>query len=58
MSMGLELLIFIGIFALALGLLGSFLGSTEDGKRKQRAEHEAGRYARQPWDDADGRSNR
>ncbi|HLX81746.1 MAG TPA: hypothetical protein VKS43_14300 [Burkholderiales bacterium] len=58
MSFAFELVIFICIFALAVGLFGNFLGTTEEGKRKQRAAHEARRYARQPWDDAEGRSNR
>lgn len=48
--MAFELLVFIGIFALALGVIGTFLGSEDNEKRRMRAEHEARRYARQPWD--------
>lgn len=60
MSMALELLVCIGIFALAIGLVGCFIGSTDNEKRKLRAEHESRRFARQPWDAdrADGRGNR
>jgi len=58
MGFATNLLIFAGVFALAIGLIGCFIGSSENEKRKQRAEHESRRYARQPWDDADGRSNR
>ena len=50
MSMALELLIFIGLFALALGMIGSFLGETDSEKRKLRAEHEARRLAMLRWD--------
>ena len=50
MSMALELLIFIGLFALALGLIGSVLGETDREKRKLRAEHEARRLAMLRWD--------
>jgi hypothetical protein len=50
MSMALELLIFIGIFAVGLGLIGTFMGSEDAEKRRLRAEHEARRYAKQPWD--------
>ena len=37
---------------------GAFVGSTDEQKRRRRSEHEARRVAHQPWDDADGRSNR
>lgn len=50
MSMAFELMVFIGIFALALGVIGTFLGSEDNEKRRMRAEHEARRFARQPWD--------
>jgi hypothetical protein len=40
MSMALELLIYIALFALALGLLDYLLGDTNSEKRKMRAEHE------------------
>jgi len=50
MSMALELIVFIVIFALALGLIGTMIGSEDSEKRKLRAEHEARRYAKQPWD--------
>lgn len=50
MSMPLELLIFIGAFAVGLGLLGCFLGNTDTEKLKLRATHERRRYPRNPWD--------
>ena len=50
MSMALELIVFIVIFALALGLIATMIGSEDDEKRKLRAEHESRRYAKQPWD--------
>lgn len=40
MSMALELLIYIGLFALGLGLLDYLLGDTTTEKRKLRAAHE------------------
>ena len=50
MSMALELLIYIAIFALGLGLLDYVLGDTASEKRKLRAAHEhqrqRQRYAR------------
>jgi hypothetical protein len=46
MSMALELLIYIGLFALALVLLDYFLGDTASEKRKRRAAHEHRRYTR------------
>ena len=49
MSIALELLIFAGVFALAIGLLGSFLDSTDNQKRKLRAAHEGRHHDRQPW---------
>jgi len=48
--MALELLICIGVFALALGVIGTFMGSEESEKRRLREEHEARRYGPQPWD--------
>jgi len=48
--MAFELLVFIGIFALALGVIGTFMGWEDNEKRKMRAEHEARRYAKNPWD--------
>ena len=52
MSMALELLIYIALFALGLGLLDYLLGDTASEKRKLRAEHERQRqrqrYARTP----------
>ena len=48
MSIALELMIFIGLFALAIGLLGTFLGQTEGEKRRLRAEYEARRLGLQP----------
>ena len=48
--MAFELLVFIGIFALALGVIGTFMGSEDNAKRQMRADHEARRYAKQPWD--------
>jgi len=50
MSMPLELLIYIGLFILALGLLVSFLGDTDDAKRKLRSSHERRRHKHAPWD--------
>jgi len=52
MSMALELLIYIGLFILALGLLVSFLGDTDDAKRKLRSSHERRRHKHKhaPWD--------
>lgn len=41
MSMALELIVFIVIFALALGLIGTMIGSEDSEKRKLRAEHES-----------------
>ena len=49
MGIALELLIFTGVFALAIGLLGSFIDSTDNEKRKLRASHERLHYDRQPW---------
>jgi hypothetical protein len=46
MSMALELLIYIAIFAMALVLLDHFLGDTAGEKRKRRAAHERQRYTR------------
>lgn len=46
MSMALELLIYIAIFALALVLLDYLLGDTVNERRKRRAAHERQRYAR------------
>jgi len=48
MSMALELLIYIAIFALGLGLLDYLLGDTASEKRKLRAahEHQRQRYGR------------
>ena len=48
--MAFELLVFIGIFALALGVIGTFMGSEDNEKRRMRAEHEARRFGKQPWD--------
>ena len=48
MSLALELMIFIGLFALALGLLSSFIGETDSEKRRLRAEHEAWRLGLEP----------
>jgi hypothetical protein len=50
MSMALELLIYLALFALGLGLLDYLLGGTTKEKRKLRAEHERQRqrYARTP----------
>lgn len=48
--MAFELLVFIGIFALALGVIGTFMGWEDNEKRKMRADHEARRYAKQPWE--------
>ena len=48
--MAFELLVFIGIFALALGVIGTFLGWEDNEKRRMRAEHEARRFGPQPWD--------
>lgn len=60
MTMALELLVFAGVFALAVGLLGSFMGASEKRNIELRAAHESRRYARQPWDAdrSDGRRNR
>ena len=46
MSMALELLIYIAVFALGLVLLDYILGGTASEKRKLRAKHERQRYAR------------
>jgi hypothetical protein len=40
MSMALELLIYIAVFALALVVLDYLLGDTASAKRKMRAQHE------------------
>lgn len=60
MNLAFELLVLIGIFALAVGLLGNFIGKSDREKLKLRAEHESRRVARQPWDaqSPDGRGNR
>jgi hypothetical protein len=50
MSMALELLIFIGLFALAIGLLGRFIGASDRHKLQLRAAHQSRQLARQPWD--------
>ena len=49
MGIALELLIFTAVFAFAIGLLGSFINSTDNENRKQRAVHEGQHYDRQPW---------
>jgi len=48
MSFALELMIFIGVFALALGLFGSFMGETDNEKRRLRADYEARRLGLEP----------
>jgi hypothetical protein len=60
MTMALELLIFIGLFGLGMGLLGSLIDSTDRKTRELRAAHESQRFARQPWavDRKIGRGNR
>ena len=60
MTMALELLVFTGIFALAVGLLGTFVGSSQKKNLELRAAHASRRYARQPWDEdrSDGRRNK
>jgi hypothetical protein len=50
MSTSLELFIYIGIFAMSLGLLGCFLGDSDNDKRKLRAAHERLRHGHDPWD--------
>jgi hypothetical protein len=46
MSMPLELLIYIGLFAVSLGLVSCFLGDTDNEKRRLRAAHASRHYAR------------
>jgi len=46
----LELLIYICLFALALGVLVIVLGESSEDKRKLRAAHERQRHGRDPWD--------
>jgi hypothetical protein len=46
MGMPLELFIYIGVFALGLGLLGCFLGESDNEKLKLRAAHERRSYER------------
>lgn len=60
MTLALELLVFAGIFALAIGLIGCFMNSSERHKQKLRADHESRRFAQQPWDaqSSRGRGNR
>jgi hypothetical protein len=60
MSTALDLTIFAGVFALAIGLIGSFIGTTNEKNRELRAAHANRRYARQPWDTdrPNGRGNR
>jgi hypothetical protein len=58
MSMAMGLMIGIGVFALAIGLFGSFIGSRHETNRRKSSEQEGRRGATQPWDDADGRANR
>jgi len=55
----LELLIYICLFALALGALVIFLGESDNEKRKLRAAHERQRHG-DPWDvhPDDGRRRR
>ena len=48
MTMALELLIFSGIFALAIGLIGAFIGNTDKENRLRRARHESLHFAQQP----------
>ena len=56
MTMAFELLIFIAVFAVAIGLFGSFMASSDKEKRKRLAMHESRRFAQQPWDmDRDNR---
>jgi len=47
MSTGIMLLVGIGMFGIALGVIGCFLGAAEGAERKLR---ELGRHAREPWD--------
>lgn len=52
MTTAIGLLIFIGIFALAIGLLGTFIGK----KKVQLVVDEESRHlARQPWDTQNSR---
>lgn len=60
MTVAFELMIFVAVFAVAIGLFGSFMASSDNEKRKRLAVHESRRFARQPWDadKEDGRGNR
>ena len=49
MGIALELLVFTGVFALAIGLLGGFINSSDNENRKLRALHEGKHYDPQPW---------
>lgn len=60
MTIAFELMIFIAVFAVAVGLFGSFMSSSDNEKRKLLASHESRRLAQQPWDTdkANRRGNR
>ena len=60
MTVAFELMIFIAVFAVAIGLFGSFMASSDKEKRKRLAVLESKRFAQQPWDAdrANGRGNR
>jgi len=62
MSMPLELLIYIGLFILALVLLVGILGDSDEAKHKRRSSHERRRHKHKhaPWDahPDDGRGRR
>ncbi len=57
MTFSLQLFIFIGILALAIGLIGSFMASSGKYKRKLVAARADREHSRQPWGE-DGQNER
>jgi hypothetical protein len=57
MTLSLQTFIFLGILALAIGLIGSFMASSGRHKRKLVASREDRNFARQPWG-GDGQNDR
>jgi hypothetical protein len=46
MGVAVDLLIYVGVVTLVVGLISCVLSSTDDDQRKLRAAHEAGRHKR------------
>ena len=50
MTIAFELMIFIAVFAVAVGLFASLMTGSDKEKRKRLALHQSKRFAQQPWD--------